>query len=69
MYHIPYTKKHIDPISHSINGLEIENVESFNFLCIFINNHLTRSTHIDMVANKLYKIIGMSKRLRYVYPE
>ena len=62
-------QKHINPILYSINGVEIENVDSFKFLCIFINNHLTWSTHIGIVANKLSKIIGILKRLRYVYPE
>ena len=62
-------EKHINPILYSINGLEIENVNSFIFLGIFINNHLTWNTHIGMVANKLSKIIDILKRLRYVYPE
>ena len=62
-------QKHINPILYSINGVEIENVDSFKFLGIFINNHLTWSTHIGMVANKLSKILGILKRLRYVYPE
>ena len=61
MYNIPYTTKHINPILYSINGVEIENVDSFKFLGIFINNHLTWSTHIGMVANKLSKIIGILK--------
>ena len=61
--------KHINPILYSMNGVEIENVDSFKFLCIFINNHLTWNTHIGMVANQLSKIIGILKRLRYVYPE
>ena len=62
-------QKHINPILHSINGVEIENVDSFKCLCIFINNHLSWSTHIGMVSNKLSKIIGILKGLRYVYPE
>ena len=62
-------QKHINPILYSINGVEIENVDSFKFLGIFLNNHLTWSTHIGMIANKLSKIIGILKRLRYVYPE
>ena len=62
-------QKHINPILYSINGVEIENVDSLKFLGIFINNHLTWSTRIGMVANKLSKIIGILKRLRYVYPE
>ena len=62
-------QKHINPILYSLNGVEIENVDSFKFLGIFINNHLIWSTHIGMVANKLSKIIGILKRLRYVYPE
>ena len=54
---------------YSINVVEIENVDSFKFLGIFINNHLIWNAHIGMVANKLLKIIGILKRLRYVYPE
>ena len=62
-------QKHINSILYSVNGVETENVDSFKFLGIFLNNHLTWSTHIGMVANKLLKIIGILKRLRYVYPE
>ena len=62
-------QKHINPILYSINGVEIENVDSFKFLGILINNHLTWRTYIGMVANKLSKIIGILNRLRYVYPE
>ena len=61
--------KYINPVVYSINGVEIENVDSFKFICIFRNNHLTWSTHSGIVANKLSKIIGILKRLRYVYPE
>ena len=63
-----YTRqKHINPILYSINGVEIENVDSFKFLVIFTDKHLTWSTHFGLVANKLSKIIGIFKRLRYVY--
>ena len=62
-------QKHINPILYSINAVEIENVNRFKFLSIFINNHLTWSTHIGMVANKLSKVIGILKRIRYVYHE
>ena len=34
-------QKHINPILYSINGVEIENVDSLKFLGIFLNNHLT----------------------------
>ena len=46
-------QKHINPILYSINGVEIEYVDSFKFLGIFLNNHLTWSTHIGMVTNKI----------------
>ena len=69
MYNNPYTTKHIKPILYSIHGVEIEIVDSFKFLPIFMNSFLTWSTHIGMVENKLSKIIGLLERLRYVYPE
>ena len=34
-------QKHINPLLYSINGVEIENVDSFKCLGIIINNNLT----------------------------
>ena len=62
-------QKQIPEIHFSINNTPIENVKSFKFLGIYFNSNLTWKNHIDMVSNKLSKVIGIFKRLRYVYPE
>ena len=43
----------------SINGIIIERVQNFNYLGIFLNEHMFWKTHIDIVANKLIKFSGI----------
>ena len=39
------------------------------FLWLFIDENLSRKTHITMVTNKLSKISGVLHRLKYIYPQ
>ena len=39
-------QKHINPLLYSINGVEIENVDSFKFIGIFLNNHIAFLEHV-----------------------
>ena len=47
----------------------IEHVQTFNFLGIMLNETLSWKSHIDMVSNKISKVIGILYRLKHVFPE
>ena len=62
------TKKKVEyPILY-INNFIIENIKTFNFLGLHINNNLTWDTHINHISLKMSKIIGTMNRLKNVYP-
>ena len=52
----------------SINGIIMERVQSFNFLGIFVNEHMFWKTHIYIVANKLIKFSGILNKLKRFLP-
>ena len=60
-------QKNIDPLTFSINGKQIENVNFFKFLGIMFDEHLTLKNHITMITNKLSKVIGILNRLKNIY--
>ena len=41
----------------------IDHVQTFNFLGIMLNETLSWKSHIDMVSNKISKVIGILYRL------
>ena len=51
-----------------INNTNIECVNDFNFLGIVIDKHLTWNNHIDKIASKLSKIIGIMNKLKEYLP-
>ena len=58
-----------EKIELSIDGKPIEHVKYFKFLGIIFDENLTWECHIDMVTNKLSKVIGILNRLKHVYPQ
>ena len=53
----------------SINREDIENVEHFNFLGITLDEKLSWINHINMLSNKISKVIGVMYKLKNVLPE
>ena len=51
-----------------IGGTNIECVNDFNFLGIAIYTHLNWESHINKIANKIIKTIGILNKLKYVLP-
>ena len=62
-------QKQIAEITLSINGEDIENVEHFNFLSIILDENLSWKNHINMLSNKVSKVIGVMYKLKNVLPE
>ena len=51
-----------------INNTSVEIVGKFKFLGIFIDKQLKWSTHIELLANKISKYIGVINRLKHTLP-
>ena len=51
----------------SIDGKPIEQVKYFRFFGILFDENLTWKCHINMVTNKLSKVIGILNILKHVY--
>ena len=62
-------QKKIELLQLSIDGKPIEHVQYFKFLGILFDENLTWKCHINMVTNKLSKVIGILNRLKHVYPQ
>ena len=49
-----------------INGIQLlERVQSFNFLALVLNEHMSCKPHIDTFANKSAKCEGVLKKLKH----
>ena len=62
-------QKKTELLQLSIDGKPIEHVKYFKFLGILFDENLTWKCHINMVTNKLSKVIGILNRLKHVYPQ
>jgi hypothetical protein len=52
-----------------IENTEVEVIENFKFLGVYINRNLDWKFHIDYIANKLSRINGMICRLKHLLPK
>src|SRR6218665_569216 len=51
-----------------IDGTAIELVSSTKFLGMYIDEHLTWDVHINTIANKIAKNLGVLRRIAYLLP-
>ena len=52
-----------------INNIKLECLDSFNFLGITIDKHLTWKEHIHLIANKISRTVGVINRLKNYIPQ
>ena len=52
----------------NINGIAIEKVYDFNFLGLTLNENINWKNHIEKIAIKSSKIIGILNKLKYILP-
>ena len=65
----PHQKDIIDlTLSLIMNGIEIDRVETFNFLGVTLDENLTWKPHTDKVATKLSKYSGIMNKLKNYLP-
>ena len=64
IFHMP--QKQITTPKLEIDGTSLEFVNSFNYLDINIDKHLNWQDHINSIANKLAKYIGILNKLKKI---
>ena len=67
MFHTP--QKRIPKLHLSINNIDIEKVDSFNFLGLVLDTHLKWNFHVRKVAIKLTHINWILSKLKYIFPQ
>ena len=50
-----------------INNIKLECLDSFNFLGITIDKHLTWKEQINLIANKISRTVGVKKSIKKLY--
>ena len=66
MFHTP--QKRIPKLHLSINNIDIEKVDSFNFLRLVLDAHLKWNLHVRKVANKLTHINWILRKTKAYIP-
>ena len=64
-----HKRRKVNPINIKIDLRTIDRVSQFSFLVIMIVKYLTWKNHVNMITNKLSKMIGILHILKYVYPK
>lgn len=67
LFHRPRSSK-LD-LNLRIAGTQLEQVKTFRFLGLTLNEHMTWSDHITVISLKISKIIGIMRRLRFSVPK
>ena len=62
------TNKKVDNLQLNINGIAIEKVYDFNFFGVTLNENINWKNHIEKIAVKSSKIIGILNKLKYILP-
>ena len=66
LFHMP--QKIIPNLTFDFNGVHIEQVNEFNFLGLLIDCNLNWKAHIHMVSTKISRVIGLLRKLKYIFP-
>ena len=66
IFHTP--QKKVGPLQLNIENTPIDRVSDFNFLGLTINEHLNWKSHIDKLANKISKTMGVLNKLKHYVP-
>ena len=66
IFHRP--QKPVNPLQLSMNETEIARVSNFDFLGLTLNEHLNWKPHIDKIANKISRSIGILNKHKNFIP-
>ena len=67
MIYFKHPKK-IPELNLTINNRGIEQVDTFNFLGITLDEHITWKQHSDKITIKISRVIGLLRRLQRILP-
>ena len=68
LFHFPQRRITDIDLTLKINDLHIDRVHEFNFLGTIIHETLEWTRHIDKVANKISRTLGILNKLKHVLP-
>ena len=66
LFYMP--QKIIPNLTFDFNGVHIEQVNEFIFLGLLIDCNLNWKAHLHMVSTKISKVIGLLRKLKYIFP-
>ena len=66
IFHQPKSRIRVPAIK--MNDTQIQYSESFNFLGITIDQHLSWKAHSDKISNKISRSMGILNKLKYILP-
>ena len=66
IFHTP--KKRVPTLQIQIDGKDVERVFEFDFLGLTINENLNWKSHINKIANKISKNLGILNKLKHYLP-
>jgi hypothetical protein len=66
IFHTPHRK--LTPLEIKIDNVCIERVKNFNFLGLMLNENMTWTDHINKIANKISRSLGILNRLKHFLP-
>ena len=64
-----HKRRDVPELNLSLNSINIESVSHFTFLGIILDTALSWKYHINMIAIKISKIIGILHKLKYIFPK
>ena len=64
-----HANKRVHFPSLELDGHSIERVESFNYLGITVNQHLSWTPHVNSISNKITKVTGILTKLKHILPQ
>ena len=67
VFHFPQ-RRVIPTLDIKINNIAVSRTTEFNFLGLFVNETLNWNTHVNKIATKLSRLIGMFKRIHKFLP-
>ena len=64
-----HKRRDVPELNLSLNNINIESVSHFTFLGIILDTALSWKYHINMIAIKISKVIGILHKLKYIFPK
>ena len=62
-------KSHVSHASYTLEGTDLENVESIKYLGVTITSDLSWNTHVSNVCTKVNRTLGFLRRNLYSCPQ